>query len=83
LVGAAIGSDGAGAVRISAAWCGLVGLKLQRGRISTWPERETFNGLTCFGPLTSSVRDAAVLLDVVAGNREAICTSPLSPTALL
>src|SRR5204863_4018482 len=42
LVAAAVGSDGAGSVRIPAAWCGLVGLKPQRGRISTWPEAEAF-----------------------------------------
>lgn len=70
LVAAAIGSDGAGSVRIPAAWTGLVGLKPQRGRISTWPEPEAFNGLTCFGPLTRSVGDAALLLDAVAGNRD-------------
>ena len=70
LVAGAIGSDGAGSVRIPAAWTGLVGLKPQRGRISTWPDPEAFNGLTCFGPLTRSVADAALLLDAVAGNRE-------------
>ncbi len=70
LVAAAIGSDGAGSVRIPAAWTGLVGLKPQRGRISTWPEAEAFNGLTCLGPLTRSVADAALLLDAVAGNRD-------------
>jgi amidase len=70
LVAAAVGSDGAGSVRIPAAWTGLVGLKPQRGRISTWPEPEAFNGLTCFGPLTRSVGDAALLLDAATGNRE-------------
>src|ERR1700759_4213654 len=50
LVAAAIGSDGAGSVRIPAAWCGLVGLKPQRGRISTWPGRAAFHGLTRFAP---------------------------------
>ncbi len=70
LVAAAIGSDGAGSVRIPAAWTGLVGLKPQRGRVSTWPEAEAFNGLTCLGPLTRSVADAALLLDAVAGNRD-------------
>jgi amidase len=68
LVPAAIGSDGAGSIRIPAAWTGLVGLKPQRGRISTLPAADAFNGLTCFGPLTRSVADAALLLDAVRGN---------------
>jgi amidase len=69
LVSAAIGSDGAGSVRIPAAWTHLVGVKPQRGRISTWPEPEVFNGLTCYGPLARSVGDAALMLDVLSGNR--------------
>jgi len=68
IVPAAIGSDGAGSVRIPAAWCNLVGVKPQRGRISTWPELESFNGLTCLGPLTRTVADAALMLDVLSGN---------------
>jgi amidase len=67
LVPAAVGSDGAGSVRIPAAWCGLVGIKPQRGRISTWPDAEAFNGLTCLGPLTRTVADAALMLDVLSG----------------
>ncbi len=38
IVPAATGSDGAGSVRIPASWCNLVGVKPQRGRISTWPD---------------------------------------------
>jgi len=68
LVAGAIGSDGAGSIRIPAAWCGLVGLKPQRGRISTWPDPEAFHGLTVLGPLARSAEDAALLLDAVAGN---------------
>jgi amidase len=68
LVSAALGSDGAGSVRIPAAWTGLVGIKPQRGRISTWPEAESFNGLTCLGPLTRTVADGALLMDVLSGN---------------
>jgi amidase len=67
LVPGAMGSDGAGSVRIPAAWTHLVGLKPQRGRISTWPDAESFNGLTCAGPLTRTVDDAALLLDAAAG----------------
>ena len=78
LVAAAIGSDGAGSVRIPAAWTGLVGLKPQRWRISTWPEAEAFNGLTCMGPLARSVADAALLLDAVAGNRDGDLHQPPS-----
>jgi amidase len=69
LVAAAVGSDGAGSIRIPAAWTGLVGIKPQRGRVSTWPDPESFNGLTCIGPLARTVADAALLLDVLAGNR--------------
>jgi amidase len=68
LVSAAVGSDGAGSVRIPAAWTGLVGIKPQRGRISTWPEAESFNGVTCLGPLTRTVGDAALMLDVLSGS---------------
>jgi amidase len=68
LVAGAMGSDGAGSIRIPAAWTNLVGLKPQRGRVSTWPDAEAFNGLSCYGPLTRDVADAALMLDVLAGN---------------
>ncbi|MFI5669648.1 amidase [Streptomyces sp. NPDC051704] len=67
LVPAALGSDGAGSVRIPAAWTHLVGVKPQRGRISTWPEPESFHGLTVNGVLARSVADAALLLDAASG----------------
>ncbi|OBJ33824.1 amidase [Mycolicibacter heraklionensis] len=70
LVAAAIGSDGAGSVRIPAAWTHLVGIKPQRGRISTWPLAEAFNGLTVNGVLARTVEDAALVLDAVSGNAE-------------
>ncbi|MFC9995631.1 amidase [Nocardia sp. NPDC127526] len=67
LVPAALGSDGAGSVRIPSAWNNLVGIKPQRGRISTWPLPEAFHGLTVNGPLARTVADAALLLDAAAG----------------
>ena len=80
LVAAAIGSDGAGSIRIPAAWTGLVGLKPQRGRVSTWPDPEAFNGLSCYGPLARSVGDAALLLDAIYGNVPADLHRPPAPT---
>ncbi len=68
IVAGAMGSDGAGSIRIPAAWTNLVGLKPQRGRVSTWPDAEAFNGLSCYGPLTRDVADNALLLDALAGN---------------
>jgi amidase len=79
IVPAAVGSDGAGSVRIPAAWCNLVGVKPQRGRISTWPDREAFNGLTCIGPLTRTVADAALMLDVLSGNHPGDLHTPPPP----
>ncbi|WP_327392772.1 amidase [Streptomyces sp. NBC_01186] len=70
LVPAALGSDGAGSVRIPAAWTHLIGIKPQRGRVSTWPDPEAFNGITVFGPLARTVEDAALLLDAASGNRD-------------
>lgn len=68
LVPAALGSDGAGSIRIPAAWTHLVGIKPQRGRISTWPDAEAFRGITCDGPLARTVADAALLLHAASGS---------------
>jgi amidase len=62
----AVGSDGGGSIRIPAACCGLFGIKPQRGRVSLTPDDDHWLGLTAFGPLTRSVVDAALLLDVIA-----------------
>jgi amidase len=67
LVGAALGSDGAGSIRIPAAWCGLFGLKPQRGRVSMAPRAESWHGLSVNGALTRTVADAALLYDVISG----------------
>ncbi|MEU9343995.1 amidase [Streptomyces sp. NPDC048278] len=79
LVPAALGSDGAGSVRIPAAWTHLVGIKPQRGRISTWPRGESFQGITVNGTLARTVADAALLLDAASGNHP---QDPHRPTPL-
>lgn len=66
VIGAAVGSDGAGSVRIPASWTNLVGIKPTRGRVSTWPDPEAFNGITAIGPLARTVEDAAILLDALS-----------------
>ncbi|SDT18611.1 amidase [Nocardioides scoriae] len=67
LVPLAQGSDGGGSIRIPASCCGLVGLKPTRGRISGAPTYGDPVGLSTAGPLARTVRDAAALLDVMAG----------------
>ena len=68
LVPAALGSDGAGSVRIPASWTHLIGIKPQRGRVSTWPRPDSFQGITVNGTLARTVADAALLLDAASGN---------------
>ena len=66
MVPLAHGNDGGGSLRVPAACCGLVGLKPQRGRISLAPDAgEAF--LVQDGVLTRTVRETALLLDVLAG----------------
>ncbi|MFC4505366.1 MULTISPECIES: amidase [Streptomyces] len=79
LVPAALGSDGAGSVRIPAAWTHLVGVKPQRGRVSTWPRGESFHGITVNGTLARTVADAALLLDAASGNHD---LDPHRPAAI-
>jgi amidase len=67
LVPVAQGSDGGGSIRIPASCCGLFGLKPSRGRISAGPMYGDPVGLGTAGPLARTVRDAAALLDVMAG----------------
>jgi len=67
LVPWAQGSDGGGSIRIPASVCGLVGLKPSRGRVTTAPMYGDLVGLGISGPLTRTVRDAAAMLDLLAG----------------
>lgn len=69
LVPLAQGSDGGGSIRIPASCCGLVGLKPTRGRISGHPVYGDPVGLATAGPIARTVRDAAAMLDELAGRQ--------------
>lgn len=80
LVPVAQGSDGGGSIRIPASCCGLVGLKPTRGRISGFPMYGDPVGLSTAGSIARTVRDAAALLDVLAGRRPGDPTWAPPPT---
>lgn len=74
-------SDGGGSIRIPAAACGLVGLKTSRGRTSVGPASdELARPLSVQFAVTRSVRDAAALLDAVAGPETGDPVTPPPPT---
>jgi amidase len=83
LASAALGSDGAGSVRIPAACCALFGLKPQRGRIPTAPEVEPHRGLAVYGPLTRTVADAARFTDAVKDGGASLAEAAATPPGRL
>jgi amidase len=68
LAPAAQGSDGGGSIRIPSSVCGLFGIKPTRGRVSQGPIIPDLFGLSTNGPIARTVRDAALLLDVMAAS---------------
>jgi amidase len=85
LLPAAPGSDGGGSIRIPSSVNGLVGIKTSRGRVSTAPLNAEISGLSVHGPLARTVRDAAALLDAMAGpsNQDWIWQAPPSSGTFL
>ena len=64
---AAVGTDTAGSIRLPAAYCGVVGLKPTYGRVSTRGVVPLSSSYDHVGPITNSVYDAALMLQVLAG----------------
>jgi aspartyl-tRNA(Asn)/glutamyl-tRNA(Gln) amidotransferase subunit A len=64
----AIGTDGGGSVRIPAAFCGVFGFKPSYGRVPVYPASPAWSHVSHIGPIARTVRDAAAVLDVIAGS---------------
>ncbi len=62
----AIGTDGGGSIRIPSSFCGIYGLKPHVGRVPVYPASAT-GDLSHAGPMTRTVRDAALMLNAIAG----------------
>ena len=68
----ALGSDGGGSIRIPSCFCGIYGLKPSFGRIPRYPTHDTaWMTLDHYGPLVRYVKDAALMLDAMAGPDDA------------
>lgn len=67
MVPAAIGGDGGGSIRLPSSWCGLVGIKHQRGRVSSAPNKDLWKALGVIGPLCRRIEDNALILDTIHG----------------
>lgn len=71
----ALGSDGGGSVRIPSSFCGLYGMKASFGRVPLFPEHRdpdlpgtnAWESVEHIGPMTRTVEDSALLLEVMAG----------------
>jgi len=63
----AVGGDGGGSIRIPSSCCGVFSIKPQLGRVPRYPAFPGGESITHEGPITRTVRDAAVMLDVMAG----------------
>jgi aspartyl-tRNA(Asn)/glutamyl-tRNA(Gln) amidotransferase subunit A len=76
---ATLGSDTGGSIRIPAAFCGCVGLKQTWSRVSRYGILQLSGSLDHVGPITRSVRDAAAMLQVIAGHDPNDPTSSSEP----
>jgi aspartyl-tRNA(Asn)/glutamyl-tRNA(Gln) amidotransferase subunit A len=63
----ALGTDGAGSIRIPASFCGTFGIKPSVGRVAFDTMLGMMETAASAGPITRTVRDAAMMLDVIAG----------------
>jgi len=75
----AMGSDTGGSIRIPASFCGCVGIKPTYGRVSRHGALPLAYSLDHMGPMARSVRDTAIMLNVIAGHDKKDETSARRP----
>ncbi|MFH1169869.1 MAG: amidase family protein, partial [Chloroflexota bacterium] len=63
----AIGSDGGGSIRIPGSFCGVFGFKPSFGRVPRYQEFPGWETLSHIGPITRTVADAALAMEVISG----------------
>ncbi len=74
-----LGTDTAGSIRQPAAFCGVVGMKPTYGRVSRYGLIAFGSSLDCPGPIARNVKDAALMLQVIAGADNADATTAVKP----
>jgi aspartyl-tRNA(Asn)/glutamyl-tRNA(Gln) amidotransferase subunit A len=79
LIYASLGSDTGGSIRIPASCCGLVGIKPTYGRVSRYGALALAFSLDHVGPLTRTVADCALMLQIIAGHDPQDATTSARP----